>query len=138
MIRRWRRQESLHDLFELLPEAMQVADLLLHGRQLFPDQSEKAGPHRRARSVIESRRQRFELLQGQPEPTSSPDKQQSVQTLLGVLSIPSHRAIRGGQYADLLVVTNRLGRHTGSLRELANLQYLGHRLTSPALVCCGR
>src|SRR2546428_10736532 len=96
MIRGWRHQESLHDVFELLPEEMQVADLSLHGRQLFPDQSQKAGPHRRARSVIESRRQRFEILQGQPERTSSPDKQQSVQTLLGVQSIPSRRAIRGG------------------------------------------
>jgi hypothetical protein len=138
MIRRWRHQESLHDLFELLPEEMQVADLLLHGRQLFPDQSEKAGPHSRARPVIKSRRQRFQILQGHPERTSTPDKQQSMPTVLGVLSIPSQRAIRGGQDTDLLVVTNRLGRHTRSLRELANLQYLGHRLTSPALVCCGR
>jgi hypothetical protein len=52
MIRGWRHQESLHDLFELLPEEMQVADLSLHGTQLFPDQSEKAGSHSRARSVI--------------------------------------------------------------------------------------
>jgi hypothetical protein len=124
-------------LFELLLEEMQVSDLSLHGRQLFPYHSQKARSHSRARSLIESRRQRFEFLQGQPERTSSPDKQQSVQTLLTVQSIPSRRATRGGQYTDLLVVTNRLGRHTGSLRELANFQYLGHRLTSPALVCCG-
>jgi len=64
MIRRWGHQQSLLDLFELLLEEMQVADLLLHGRQLFPDQSEKAGSHRRARSVIKSRRQRFEILKG--------------------------------------------------------------------------
>src|SRR2546422_6313990 len=117
---------------------MEVADLLLHGRQLFPDQPEKAGSHSRARSVIKSRRQRFEFRKGQPERTSTPDKQQSVQTLLGVLSIPSHCAIRGGQYTDLLVVTNRLGRHACRPSELANLQYLGHEMTSPAIVCCGR
>jgi hypothetical protein len=138
MIRSWGRQQSRHDLFELLLEEMQVTDLLLHGGQLFPDQSEKAGSHFRAWSFIQSRRQRFEILKGQPERTSSPDKQQSVQTLLSVLSIPSHRAIRGWQDADLLVVTNRLGRHTCRLSELANLQYLRHRMTSPALVCCGR
>jgi len=122
MIRRRRHQQSVHDLFELLLEEMQVADLLLNGRQLFPDQPEKAGSHSLARSGIQSRRQRLEILKGQPERTSSTDKQQSIQTLLSVLSIPSRRAIRGWQYADLLVVSNRLGRHTCRLRKLANLQ----------------
>jgi len=62
MIRRSGRQQSLLDLFELPLEETQVTDLLLHGGQLFPDQSEKAGSHLRARSVIQSRRQRFEIL----------------------------------------------------------------------------
>jgi hypothetical protein len=64
MIRKWWHPQSLRDLFELLVEEMQVANLSLHGRQLFPDQSQKAESHSRARSVIQSRRQRFEIRKG--------------------------------------------------------------------------
>jgi hypothetical protein len=125
-----RSQQAVQHLFKVLLEQSELGGLVLHRRELSPDQRQQTRTQARARSSIEADDHRLDVTKGQAQRAGSPDEAQPVHAGLVVLSVSGRRAARGRQHANLFVVANGLRRHASGLRELTDAESVCHRLTS--------
>jgi hypothetical protein len=125
-----RSQQAVQHLLKLLLEESELGGLVLHRRELSPDQRQQTRTHGQAWSPIQANNHCFDVTKRQAQRAGPPDEAQPLHARLIVLSISRCRAVRGRQHTNLLVEANCLGCYAGSLCELTDGESVCHRLTS--------